>query len=350
MVTYIIAEMAWGHTGSLDNALKMLQATKDSGAQAIGIHLTHMPTYMTKNYQCLAGKTTSDTQEMNESNSIYSYLDKINLSDDDWLEFDKKAKELNIDLVVMVNDIKSLEFSRKMKVSKYVVSAASFLEKEMILKILDVNPNIIARIGGATLDEIDNLVNLVLNASDESSIELLVGIQLYPTPINQTHIASIPELQKRYNNNRIKYGLADHIDTDNPHAKYLPALSLCYGISSIEKHITTCREDNLEDFEAALSIEDFKEFVSFVRASEIALGSGKLDYLMNDSYHKYREVSRKKIVAKKSMSEGEIITKDNITAMRSDFGISVDNFDLILGKKINKDISSEEGITEDIIS
>lgn len=349
MKTYIIAEMAWGHTGSLENALKMLYATKEAGAQAIGIHITHLPTYMAKDYKCLAGKTTSDTEEISNSSSIYSYLDEINLSEADWVEFDKVANEIGIDLVVMVNDMHSLEFSKNLNVSRYVISAASFLEDDMILKIVESNPNIIARIGGATLSEIDRLVDLVMHASDKSTIELLIGIQLYPTPINQTHIASIKQLRDRYNHTRITYGLADHIDAQDRYSKYLPALSLCYGVASIEKHITTDREDKLEDYEAALSISEFQEFVSFIRASEQALGDGSLHYLENDSYQKYRDVSRKKIVANRDMIKGTIISKDDITAMRSDSGLSLENNNVIIGKTLNKDISHGEGITEEMI-
>lgn len=353
--TYIIAEVAWGHCGKLDYAYKMLEGVKDAGADAIGIHLTHLKSYMTKNYNCIAGQTISNKNEslsndLNETSEIYNYLSKINLIDDEWLLLDKKAKELNIDLIVMCNDFKSLEFSKNISVKKYVISAASFLEKGFINEILDINPHLIVRIGGATLSEIDELVNFVLSKNDKTTLELLVGIQLYPTPIKEMHIASINTLKERYDQNRVFFGLADHIDGDEKIAKYLPALALPLGIKTIEKHITIDRKLKQEDFEAALDIKEFKELVDFIKSAEIALGDGSLDYLENDSYHTYRNVSRKKVVASKQIKKGQIISKDDLSFMRSDFGCQISELESILGRSANKNISKHEGITvEDVV-
>ena len=52
----------------------------------------------------------------------------------------------------------------------------------------------------------------------------------------------------------------------------------------------------MEDYEAALSKSNFKEFVNFIRLSEKALGSDSIDYMNeNLNYKKYRNVNRKKI-------------------------------------------------------
>ena len=117
MKTYVIAEMAWSHTGSLGKAIEMLEGATESGADAISIHITDMPTYMTKDYKCIAGTTLSDSAD--ETLSIYDFLVSINLSDDDWKRFSCRADELNIDLVVMCNDQQSFEFSKKINVKKF---------------------------------------------------------------------------------------------------------------------------------------------------------------------------------------------------------------------------------------
>jgi len=56
---YIIAEMAWSHNGSLENALTLLRGAKESGADALGVHLTSMSDYMVAGYQCADGQTLS---------------------------------------------------------------------------------------------------------------------------------------------------------------------------------------------------------------------------------------------------------------------------------------------------
>ena len=102
MTSYIIAEMAWSYTGSYNTAIELLQGAKESGADAIGIHITNMETYMTKDYRCVAGQTLS-SRGIAESDieNVYNYLDKINLSNGDWLKFDKQAQKINFDIVVI---------------------------------------------------------------------------------------------------------------------------------------------------------------------------------------------------------------------------------------------------------
>lgn len=341
-IPYIIAEMAWGYTGEYSKAIQILKGVKESGANAIGIHLTNLPTYMVKDYKCSAGQTLSDSAD--DTVSIYSFLDQINMPNNNWIDFNDEANNLGIDLVVMCNDILSFELSKKMNVKKYVISAALFLELDLIKMMVLENNDIVLRAGGATLDEIESIVNFILSIDNSSKINILVGIQLYPTPINELHIASISSLREYFKNTNITFGLADHIDGDLNEAKYLPSLALPFGITTIEKHITTNRKEKLEDYEAALGIDQFKEFVSFIKLSINALGSGQLDYLINDSYKKYRDVVRKKIVATKDLSKGDVISRGDLEFKRSDSGEQIDALEKIIGKKVIRDINKDEGI------
>ena len=351
MKTYIIAEMAWSYTGSYETALKILNSVKEAGADAIGIHITNMETYMTKDYKCIAGQTLSAREDNAEEDvGVYDYLDKINMTNNEWLKFNEESKKLDLDIVAMCNDYESFLFSQKMKIKKYVIAASSFYEYDFIREIIKYNNNVIIRIGGANLKEIDSIVDLIFNSDPESKINLLAGIQLYPTPIDQLHLESVKTLMERYSNRNVTLGLADHIDGDHSYAIYLPAIALAFGIETIEKHITTNRNEKLEDYEAALGREMFKEFVSFIRTCEIALGDSSLDYLINPKNEKYRLVLRKRLVAAKMIPKGTIITRDLLNLKRNDDGLELEYLDEIMEKKARRDIRMDEGIhMEDVI-
>ena len=346
----VIAEMAWSHNGVLENALKIMRGAKKAGANAVGIHLTDMPTYMVESYKCLAGVTLSDTEQESSGDSIYSYLEKINLSQDEWMVINAAAVNEGIPLAVMCNDEASFEFSKKMNVSYYVISAACFLEFDFIKKIALHSNDIILRVGGATLNEIRRVVDLIVEVNANSSIVLLAGVQLYPTPIEELHLRSILSLQKIFPSKNISIGLADHIDGDDESAAILPCLALAYNISFIEKHITTDREEKLEDYEAALGIEQFANFIKKIRLSEKALGDGSLEYLTNDTYQKYRDVARKKIVASQFIHKGETLTVDNLAFKRSDYGCALELLNSVLGKKVLKAIPKDCGIELEDVS
>ena len=345
MKTYIIAEMAWGYTGDYNTAIEILNYTKNANADAIGIHITDMPTYMTKDYKCNAGQTLSARDSGEEEVNIYEYLEDINMSNKQWLDFDKEAINCGIDIVAMCNDLESFIFSKQMNVKKYVLAASLFHEWDLIRKIVKFNNDIIIRIGGASLQEIDDIIDFILSVDKDSKINLLAGIQLYPTPINQLHLKSINVLKERYKNKNITIGLADHIDGDHEYAKFLPAIALAYGIETIEKHITTDRNIKLEDFEAALSGNDFCDFVKFIKTAEIAIGDGNLEYLINPENEKYRLVLRKRIIANEDIKEGDLITEDKLTFMRCDYGLELEHLKSVINKKATKLIKKYSGIT-----
>ena len=122
----IIAEIAWAHDGSLQKAIEIMKEAKRSGATAISVHITHMPTYMVTNYGAGPGRVSAGK----ENSNIFGYLSKINLSESDWLEFAEATSRENLQLVVMPNDLRSLDFCEKnLNVDYYVISAASFIDK-----------------------------------------------------------------------------------------------------------------------------------------------------------------------------------------------------------------------------
>lgn len=343
MSSYIIAEMAWSYTGSLERAVQILEGAARAGANAISIHITDMPSYMVKDYKCTAGTTLSDSAD--QSSTIYGFLDSINLDQASWKQFDARAAALNIDVVVMCNDRASFEFSKQLNVRRYVFSAATFLEFDLVADIVRRNPDLILRTGGATLSEVHEALRRIFEINDKAQICLLAGIQLYPTPIEELHLASLATLVGQLNRPGVSIGLADHIDGDHPYAIYLPALALAFGARVLEKHITTDRKEKLEDYEAALGIEQFAVFVDYVRTAERALGDGSINYMSdNPSYYKYRMVTRKKIVAATDIAPGTVLTREMLNFKRADYGAQLDALDQLIGKPLRAGKKYDDGI------
>ena len=346
MSAYIIAEMAWSYTGSSDRAIQILEGAARGGANAISIHITDMPNYMVEDYKCIAGSTLSDSAD--QSATIYEFLDSINLDQANWKEFDKRAAQLGIDVVVMCNDRMSFEFSKQMMVSRYVLSAATFLEFDLVADIVRQNPNLILRTGGATLNEVQEVLRRIFEINANAKVCLLAGIQLYPTPIEELHLASLSTLSRQFGRVGVTIGLADHIDGDHPYAIYLPALALALGATVLEKHITTDRKEKLEDYEAALGIDQFAMFVDYVRTAERALGTGSIDYMSDTpSYYKYRMVSRKKIVAAIDLTPGTVLKREMLAFRRADHGAQPDALDSLLGKTLKVAKRRDQGVDVD---
>lgn len=336
---FIIAEMAWSHDGSVDNAKKIIKGAAEAGADAISFHFTCLKDYMVKDYGCSAGQTLSAGKE---SEKIYDYLEKINLKNSDWEELFPYAKNLGLDICVMPNDFESFRLSKKLNPDIYVIASACFLEEDFIKEIAREKKPIILRIGGATLSEIERAVNLIKKEGNDE-IVLLHGIQLYPTRVEDAHLNLIPSLKKIFG---LPVGLADHIDAESDLALIVPLAGISMGIRVIEKHITHDRSKKGEDIEAALNPDEFKKFVRYIREAEKALGKSYFREL-SEGELKYRNVSRKRTVALKKINRGEEITRDKITFKRADEGISPLEIKYLIGRRASCDIEEDEPILWD---
>ena len=336
--TMIIAEMAWAHNGLVENALELLRGAKAAGADALGIHVTSVPDYMTPDYRCSDGVTTSDRSV----GEIYRYLERLNLSYAEWDRVFAEARACGLGLCAMCNDEPSLEYVQRAGPTMYVIAAACFAELEFVRSIGRQRKPTVLRIGGATLGEIERVTD-TLRAEGTSDITLLHGIQLYPTDIRQLNLAALATLKMTFG---CKVGLADHIDGDLEVARVLPLLALPYGATMLEKHITIDRALKHEDFEAALDIGNFKRFVGFVREAERSLGRGTLGVL-SEADLKYRRVSRKKIVARRAIRRGQTIGREDIAFKRSDRGAEPCEIDMLIGRVATRDVEVNDGLDLD---
>ena len=334
----VIAEMAWSHDGSINKAIKLLKASKKSGADFFGIHVTNLETYMSKYYQNSPGKVSRGKENLN----IYKYLEKINITNKNWLRLNSAAKKLNIKLCVMPNDLESLKFvKQRIKPDMYALSAASFNEKLMINGIAKTKKKVVIRTGGATLNEIKNVVN-IFKKNKNRNFTLLHGIQVYPTSVNEINLNQLKTLKKKF---KCKVGLADHIDGSNEFATHLPSLALPFGIEVIEKHITLDRSEKSEDFESALDPLNFKKMVEIINLSLKSIGKKEFGRL-SKAEKRYRQVSRKRTVAKIQINKGEKIYKGNIIFKRSDSGIDPLKIEGFFGKKCKRIIQKDLPILE----
>jgi len=337
--TVIIAEMAWAHDGSIQKAIDIMKAAKVAGADAIGIHITEMPDYMVTYYGSGEGRVSAGKEHL----EVYKYLVDINPSHDDWLQFAKAARECQIKLCVMPNDSVSLAFADKSLDADYLaLTAASFVEPDFIEACAKTGRTTLFRLGGATLGEIESTLQLWRRSSGGEPI-LLHGFQNYPTKLEETNVRQLEILRDLF---EVKVGLADHIDGSDPISQTIPILALACGATFIEKHVTWDRDEKGEDFEAALNPDDFRVFVNNVRAAEVALGQKEWKPL-TEAALRYRDVTRKRLVASRDLEQGAVLARSDVMFKRSDFGANGEQLGMVLGRVLKDDLKKDDGISLD---
>ena len=104
----------------------------------------------------------------------------------------------------------------------------------------------------------------------------------------------------------------------------------------IEKHFTLDRENGGPDDSFSLEPADLKDLCESTKIAWESLG--KIDY-----HHKKSEVDniqfRRSLYYVTDMKKGDIITDECIRSVRPGFGESPNKLEVIVGRKVNKDIT-----------
>lgn len=341
---YVIAEMAWSHDGDLATGIQIFRGAKEAGADAVGVHITDMHELMVKDYRCLDGQTLSKKDTQDSPATIFDYLEKINTSKEDWAKLFTVAREIGLHICAMPSDVASLKFVRRFSPEMYAISAAVFTELDLVRLIAAERKPTVLRVGGATLGEIEQVLNIFRQEGNDDVV-LLHGVQMYPTDIEDLNLKMLPSLRNTFG---CHVGLADHIDGGDALALSLPLLAIPLSAVIIEKHITDDRSKKREDYEAALGTKEFGDFVKLMRQAEKSLGSGNRKQL-SEAELKYRRVVRKKVVAARPIAKGHIISSEDITCKRADHGGDPTMMFLYLGRKACTPIDVDEGVELDML-
>lgn len=331
---FVIAELAWAHDGDLAKAVRIARDVAKVGADALSVHVTSLRDYMVPHYGC--GDTLSQGKP---ASSIYDYLERINLSFEAVAELVCEARAAGLALLLMPNDAPSLEVSQSLSPEAYVLAPACFVDEEFVRALGMAGRPVVLRIGGATLGEIERTLGWLREAGAREFL-LLHGFQTYPTRLEETNLRVLPVLSRMFD---CPVGLADHLDGGDDLALAVPLLALALGAAALEKHITWDRSERGEDFESALDPERFAQFVRLVRAAEAALGTETLPFSADAL--KYRQISRKRVVAAEEVAAGTVLAPRHLTCKRSEEGAPADERARFIGRRTKVQLGKDAPLT-----
>ena len=127
----------------------------------------------------------------------------------------------------------------------------------------------------------------------------------------------------------------------------IPVAAAAMGAKIIEKHFTLDRGMEGPDHKASLEPDELKKMVDGIRNVEKAFGDGIKR--CNLSEENTKKVARKSIVARNNLKKGQKLSLDDIAFKRPQIGVKPVYVNLIIGKKLIRDLDKDELITFDLI-
>jgi len=320
--TYIVAEMSANHNQDFNHAVKIIEAAKKAGADAIKIQ-----TY------------TADTITINCDNDYFRIKGTIwegkNLHDLyneaytpwEWQPKLKKiANDLKMDFFSSPFDLTAVDFLEEMAVPVYKIASFEIVDIPLLRKIAQTGKPIIMSTGMATLSEIDEALR-VIRGEGNQKIALLKCTSAYPAPPEESNLKTIPHLSETFS---VPSGLSDHTLGS---AVSVAAVTL--GACIIEKHFTLSRDEEGPDSSFSMEPDEFKQMVEDIRNVEKALGQISYDITPKQ---KESSVYRRSLFVVKDIKAGDKFTEENIRSIRPGYGLHTRYFEDVLGQKAKNEI------------
>ncbi|MEB3056967.1 MULTISPECIES: pseudaminic acid synthase [Bacillus] len=332
---FIIAEMSGNHNQSLERALQIVEAAARAGAHALKIQ-TYTADTMTLDIDNKDFKI-EDTNSLWKGNTLYKLYQQA-YTPWEWHKplFDK-CTELGITPFSTPFDETAVDFLESLNVPCYKIASFENTDIPLIRKAASTGKPLIISTGMATISELDETVTTVRSAGCKDLI-LLKCTSTYPASPENTNIHTIPHMRELF---QCEVGLSDH--TLGVGAAIA---SVAMGATVIEKHFTLSRADGGVD--SAFSMEA-DELNSLVVETERAWKSlGKIYYGPTDMEKSSLKFRRSLYVAQ-DMKAGDLLTTENIKAIRPGYGLAPKYLPILLGKKVKKDIAKGTPVSWDLI-
>lgn len=327
----IVAEIAQGFEGSVQQTKLFVKAAAKAGADSVKFQLVYADELATEDYE------------------YYSLFKKLEIDQEQWNDIKNLCIQHGIELIFDIFGEKSLGVAQGLGIKTVKIHPTDITNDRFLMKIAESNLNrVMLGAGGAFFSEIKSALEIL----SEKEVVLLLGFQGYPTELNENQISRLKVWNDAFcRSANVKLGFSDHADPNSVSALTLPAYAVGAGATLIEKHLTLgiCME--LEDFESALNPDQFKSFVCAVRNLEECQGFANADddFGMSLNEKQYRLNVRRDVVAAHDIDLGSLIDEDDVVLKRSSAENAFKSIKQVKGKRLKSNIAAGTPITAEYI-
>jgi len=331
---YCIAEVSANHNHDFAQAVRIIEAAKDAGADAIKLQ-TYTPDTMTiasgREEFRIGGGTLWDGQNLHdlygEAYTPWEWQPRLK----------KVAEDLGMDLFSSAFDFTAVDFLEQMGVPAHKVASFELVDLPLIQRMARTGKPLIISTGMASLEEIEEALQTA-RAAGATQIALLKCTSAYPAPAEEMNLRTIPEMARQFG---VPVGLSDHTM-----GIAAPVAAVALGACIIEKHLTLSRATPGPDSGFSLEPQEFKAMVEAVRTAEKALG--EVHYGLSSKEESSR-VFRRSLFVVQDVKRGETFTPENVRSIRPGYGLHTRHLGEVLGKRAVRDIERGTPLSWDLV-
>jgi N-acetylneuraminate synthase len=331
---YVICELSGNHNGSLERALKLLDAAAATGADAIKIQ-SYTPDTITLDHDGPGFRIEGGLWDGRRLYDLYGEAQ----TPFEWHEaLFARARELGVTLFSTPFDESAVDLLEGLGAPAYKIASFEAIDLPLIANVAAKRKPMIISTGMANLDEIGEAVRTAReNGCDQ--IVLLHCVSSYPAPDEQSNVRTVPDLAERFG---VVSGLSDHT-----FGSAVAVASIALGGCVVEKHFTLARADGGPDSAFSLEPDEFRTLVEDCKRAWTALGKPTYDL---QGCERGSIVFRRSIYVVRDVAAGEELTSENIRSIRPGHGLPPKHLPEVLGRKASHDLKRGDPLDWESVS
>ena len=305
--------------------MEIVEAAAKSGAHALKIQ-TYTPDTMTLDLDEREFHI-SDPKSLWAGTSLYKLYGEA-YTPWEWHKpiFDR-ARALGMIPFSTPFDNTAVDFLESLDVSCYKIASFENTDLPLIRRVAATGKPLIISTGMATVAELDETVRAAREAGCNDLI-LLKCTSTYPATPENTNILTIPHLRELFG---FEVGLSDHTMGIG-----VAVASVALRASVIEKHFTLNRADGGVDSTFSMEPTEMAQLVMETERAWQALG--QVSYGPTEAEKKSLRYRRSLYVVQ-DLKAGDVLTKENVRAIRPGLGLPTKYLEKILGKTLNQGVN-----------
>jgi len=333
-MSFLVAEISANHLGDLNLARKLVNVAIDCGADAVKFQ-TYTADTMTMDID-LPDFKISDNHPLWGGAKLYDLYNDAHTPWNWHHELFNICNERNVIPFSSPFDSTAVDFLEGLNCKMYKIASMESGDIPLITKVMNTNKPVIVSTGASTIDEIDDVVEVFKNRKE--NLTLLICTSSYPALPVDAHLLRIGTLRERYG---VKVGISDHTLGIGVS---LAAVGL--GATMVEKHITLDRKLGGPDSAFSMEPLEFKQLATEIKSAKESLGSK--EWGIQKAEDESRRLRRSLYIVK-DVKIGDVLTSENIRAIRPGAGLQPKHLNKVLGKKFNRDLIAGTPLSFEVI-
>ncbi len=336
---FMVAELSGNHHQKYDEAVELVKAAKEAGADAVKLQ-TYTPDTITLNSDREWFRVGGEGNPKDWKGKTLYELYQEAYTPWEWQpKLKKLADEIGVILFSTPFDETAVEFLEEMSVPCYKIASYEATDFVLLRKVARTKKPVIISFGYSSKEEIQFALETLrkFGAKEIAALHCVTGYSGAPR-LEDMHLANIRDLQTRF---KVVSGFSD-----NNAGIEIPLMAVASGASIVEKHLTLERKDGGSDAQFSLEPAELSELVSRIRALErekkkIIIPSaaiGTVHYGPTNALEEYNKRWRRSLFAGRNIKKGELFTKENVRDVRPAFGLETKCYDEVIGRRAAQDI------------